>query len=212
MGPDHLLNALLCLRFKIRIAHMLLRQAARMIFFPDKNTLLIAQIQEDLIVRIMRAADGIGAQILYDLQILLYRLRRKGAAEHRMIFVAAEALDAELFPVQQKIPPADGKSSEADPLDQVVHCGIILPERRADFIQCGVLRTPDHGTEPLDLSFRDPLLSCRDIDLQAACCGEILRFDADLTGKRPIREIDDTDRQPDSPAAIRRLLRDAVQV
>ena len=147
MGRYHLPDAVLALTFKVRIAHIFFRQSSGMVFLPHQNPLFVAQIQKDLIIGIMRGADRIRPKILRGHKVILNRRVRKGAAELRMILVAAEALDKQLSSVQEKISSQNPDLPETHTVNEIV---LLFPasvlQHRFQLIQLRRFRRP--GSHP----------------------------------------------------------------
>jgi len=87
--PDHLLR----LGLEVRVLHLFQTQPPGMVFLPYQDALLIAQIQEDLIVGIVGGADGVGAHMPDQRQIGGHGGKGERAAKLRVILMAAQSLD-----------------------------------------------------------------------------------------------------------------------
>lgn len=115
-GGNHLIDALL-LRSQIALVG---KMAERLLppdrFFPDQKAQLVAQVEKALVLRIMRTADEIGAQLAHLLQVRDHQRRRLSRAKLRMKFMAADPLQLHRDVVEKNLVAmrADASQSEAN--------------------------------------------------------------------------------------------------
>ena len=91
----HFLYNLLSLSLKVGILHLLQAQAPGMILLPHQDSLLVAKIQENLIVGIVGGAHGVGPQMPDQSQIPGHGRKGQSASKLRMILMAAYTLNAQ---------------------------------------------------------------------------------------------------------------------
>ena len=100
---NHLTNAVFALLFKQGMPHLLFFQRTGMAFFPDEHSGLIAHIQKNLIVGIVRCTHGVCAEVFHERQIVRHGRRRKRTPVMRMVLVTAESLDPHGTAVEQNL-------------------------------------------------------------------------------------------------------------
>ena len=88
----------------------------QVIFIYDVDTHFVRQLQEKRIGRIVRGADGINVEVLAELQIPLYFVRRQSVAVYRAGIVMVDAMKLDLLSVDQEKISADLHGFEADTL------------------------------------------------------------------------------------------------
>ena len=89
------------LRNEVRITHLFDAEAACVILLPNQPTLLVAQVQEALIVWIMARPDGIHAHSFHELQIADHERKRQRRSGQGMIFMTIEPLQEDGLAIKQ---------------------------------------------------------------------------------------------------------------
>ena len=139
---DHFARHLLRLALEVAVAHLLETEPARMIFLPDKDARLIAQIEEHLVVGIVRSTHGICAEIAQNGKIVCHRGKGKRAAVLRVIFMTAQPSDPDRLPVEKDPAALRPHLAEAEAVDEIVKHRPAPLQRRGYKVQFGMFGGP----------------------------------------------------------------------
>ncbi len=203
----HLADHSLCLRFKIWILHVLKAQTPGMVLLPDQDALLVTQIQEYLIVRIVHGADGVGAKMPDQLYVGCDCSVRQRTAKLRVILMPAESFDPDSPPVQQDPVLVCPDLAKSKPVDEIVHLAPALFQLRPRRIQMGIADLPRlHLVERKVLTQRDFLIRPDRHRLPSMC--SVRDRDADIHSLVFFREIDSRDLRLCHPFSVSQMRRD----
>ena len=190
--PDHQAGFLFDQILKFGIGHLLRGVAPAETLLPDQHSILVAEIQEARILRVVASAHKVAVEIAQILQILEHHRLRRRRSELGMRFMTVESLQVDRLAVQKDLSFPRLNRPDAEAFDNDI---VLCPDFKR--VQFGLFTAPE--TEGRNgafqrlavCDFRRPVVGVRieaeaDGPLLRACLGkqETQRNASGLMGER----------------------------